>query len=99
MAIGVIYVIYSEVVSEEEERRAHRKARDDGKRGSELKPSEILAQNRESDDSSTSTSESSDDEEDMGDKADTEPIFEKRDKTELPDGEYEESVRAAVFSS
>jgi hypothetical protein len=88
---------------EEEAKRARRKARDNNQRGSELKPSEILAQaqarDHSDDASSSSSSESSDDDEDDdgdgdgdGDKDDGQPIFEKREKVVFADGEYEDSV-------
>lgn len=80
---------------EEEVRRARRRARDTHQRGSELKPSEILALERENVDMSSS-SESSDDEEDE-DKGDEQPIFEKREKVVYADGEYEDSVSQFLF--
>ena len=84
---------------DEEAKRARRKARDNKQRGSELKPSEIIAQaaalEGNDDDLSSSSSDSSDDEDDDddADKGDDEPIFEKnKEKIVFADGEYEDSV-------
>mmetsp|Transcript_30615 Transcript_30615/g.57059 ORF Transcript_30615/g.57059 Transcript_30615/m.57059 type:complete len:922 (+) Transcript_30615:69-2834(+) len=97
-------VSLGEVTLEEDEeaKRARRKALDTKQRGSELKPSEIIAQaamleGKDDDlstDSSDSSSDSSDDEGEGegGDKGDDEPIFEKKTEKEVfPDGEYEDS--------
>lgn len=87
---------------DEEAKRARRKALDSKQRGSELKPSEILAQaaalEGNDDDLSSSSDDSSDDEDDedddeKGDKGDDQPIFEKKtEKVVFADGEYEDSV-------
>lgn len=83
---------------EEEAKRARRRARDTNERGSELKPSEILALDQHDDVSSDSSDDDDDDdEEEQEENEEGQPIFKKREKLVFADGEYEDSVSCVLF--